>query len=296
MIELSPRRTEGLRVNRLDGNFLYQVGAAIKPLTTMQAGVTTVGEFRARLWQADPWVRSMLAQNLVPLKACMAKGYGLLGAMDATVAELNKVEFGKLGEVAGVIQVYNIINQATEFQTTLTAELSVADIYAVQKKGGFDITELAENGLAIFPSALPTKVPDTIRDAKQAARCIAFELPTAAAFHLHLVLERVLRRFYDIKTVNKAHPEKRSLTAYIDAMKGHGVKDEKPLFSSLADIAKFHRNPVLHPDDALENTEEAIALLGTIRSPLTYMLKKLPEPQLELTMQEANGSEEKAAA
>jgi ribosomal protein S5 len=49
-------------------------------------------------------------------------------------------------------------------------------------QGRYELYQLTENGIVIFPSTLAEKVPEAVQDATEAARCIAFELPTAAAF------------------------------------------------------------------------------------------------------------------
>lgn len=138
----------------------------------------------------------------------------------------------------------------------------------------------------MFPEALAFKVPASVKDANQAARCIAFDLPTAAAFHMHLVLERAMRAYYDVVTGNKPRPESRNATAYIDSMKNHQVGDKK-IFAALADVVRFHRNPVLHPEDTLDTKEEAIALLGSIFSVTMQMLKTIPDPVFELVAQDS---------
>jgi hypothetical protein len=144
-------------------------------------------------------------------------------------------------------------------------------------------------GLLTFHPELASKVPSTIFDANQAGRCIAFDLPTAAAFHMHRVNEEVLRIYYDTVTNNKPRPERRNIGAYIDAMKNHHVQvalpSAKGVYSVLTMIKDHHRNPVIHPDDRLENVEEAIDLLGIIRSALGLMLREIKPPPLVLTSQ-----------
>ncbi len=169
----------------------------------------------------------------------------------------------------------DIKSQADSLELILFAEMQVADIYAVTERGGYNTTLLSENGQLVFPADLLAKVPAVLLDAKAAARCIAFDLPTAAAFHLHRVHESVLRRYYDVVTIGKPHPDKKNIGAYMDALKNNQIND-KVLFATLANVRDHHRNPVLHPEDRLESTDEAIRLLGIINSSLGYMLKSIP--------------------
>jgi hypothetical protein len=90
------------------------------------------------------------------------------------------------------------------------------------------------------------------------------------------VHELVLRKYYDVITGGKPRPERRNIGAYIDAMKNHQVADPV-VIGALVGLKNFHRNPVLHPDDRLENVEQAIALHGQVVSVVFYMLGKIPE-------------------
>jgi hypothetical protein len=268
---------KGDQVQRLNGYFLYEVGAALRPITITHPGATKL-QFRTHLFAAEQWLTSMLGQTLIPLRTSVHKGWELVRILRDAKTQYEALTQEQLNETLDFWGGWHISSAASEFQTLLSAELSLADLYIVAKKGAYDVTELAERGLSAFPPLLAIKVPDAVLDAQQAARCIAFELPTAAAFHLHLVLERVMRAYYDHVTGGKPHPDTRGVRAYIDAMKGQGVGDQK-VFSALADVARFHRNPVLHPDDKLDSVDDAMALLGTIYSTLLAMLKVLPDPK-----------------
>jgi hypothetical protein len=65
-------------------------------------------------------------------------------------------------------------------------------------------------------------------------------------------------------------------------MRAAQVGDRK-VFSALAGLKDFHRNPVLHPDDRLDDVEEVLALLGSINTVITYMLKAIQPAPPELT-------------
>lgn len=265
---------------RVDAMFFYQVGASIRPLTAINYDMDKFSVL-SRLYPAETWLDGLLSQGLVRIKTAAPKGRELLETVRRLQREISELQGDKNAEQIGAWDAFLLKSQAEEFQTLLGAELSFGDIYVVSPKGGFDTTILAEYGLQIFPSALPTKVPDTIADARDAARCIAFELPTSAAFHMHRVNEIVLRRYYDHVTGGKPSPERRLIPKYIDAMKGYQVGDPI-VFGALATLNSLHRNPVIHPEQRLENIEEAIALYGSVNSVVSYMLKALPPAPLEL--------------
>src|SRR5262249_26090162 len=63
-------------------------------------------------------------------------------------------------------------------------------------------------GSVAFPTDMGTKVPASIADAQQAMKCIVFELPTAAGFHLHRANESVLRCYWDAVTKGQPPPRR----------------------------------------------------------------------------------------
>ncbi len=110
---------------------------------------------------------------------------------------------------------------------------------------------------------------------------MAFDLPTAAAFHLHRLNEIVLRTYFNAVAPGVKHPDSRTIRAYIDAMKNQGLNNKK-VQSALASLNSLHRNPVMHPEQSLDNLDEAIALWGSVNACVVHMLKEIPPPPLAL--------------
>jgi hypothetical protein len=80
---------------------------------------------------------------------------------------------------------FSIISALTAFEAVLGAELSLGPLYIVTQKAGYDTGVLVESGAACFPGGISAKVPEAVADLEQGTKCIAFELFTAAGFHLH---------------------------------------------------------------------------------------------------------------
>ena len=283
--ECKPLEYVGGHMIRIDGYFMFQVGAALRPLKSVTQKWNKQ-YLRGRLYTAEHWLDTLLNNSVYKLQTCRLSGNTLLETIrriGTTYDQENKSDAAKFeSEEVGWWEAWSLESQASAFETVLSAELQWGQLFLVEPKGGFDLTQITENGVAIFPSQLVPRVPEALQEAKDAARSIAFALPTAAAFHLHRLHELVLRRFYTTVTEGKPHPEKRNIESYIGALKNYGYKDKKVL-SALAGLKNFHRNPVVHPDDRLEDVEEAIALHGNIVTVITYMLKQLPPEPLVLT-------------
>ena len=141
---------------------------------------------------------------------------------------------------------------------------------------------LIERGALCFPFEVIFKVPEAIPDLEQATRCLAYELPTAAGFHLHRANEAVLRKYWDAVTTNATRPPSRNMGDYLNEMDQRNVGDPK-VKSALKDLKDLHRNPLIHPEDSL-SMDEAVALLSGIYTVMVHMLKAMPEPEATLPL------------
>ena len=127
-----------------------------------------------------------------------------------------------------------------------------------------------------FPDELPSKVPEAVRDVQEAGRCIAFELGTAAGFHILRANEVVLLKYFDSVAGTANRPTNRNLGALTKKLEDLGLGDAK-ILATLNQIRVLHRNTLMHPEDVL-TVDQAINLLGIIRSAISAMLEKIPTP------------------
>jgi len=169
---------------------------------------------------------------------------------------------------------HSVQSKAKEYKIALIAELGVFDSYFVTKKGAFDTNSLLNGGESVFPPDLAKKVPEALFDAREAAKSLAYELPTAAGFHTFRATESVVRKYYHHVTGGTAAPKIRNLGVYLNALKQVGKGDPKVL-GALKQMADLHRNPTIHPETVL-TVDEAIAILGIAQSVVSTMLVVLP--------------------
>lgn len=169
---------------------------------------------------------------------------------------------------------YSVLGALDKFETILTAELGSADAYFVSKKGGYDTIDLIARARVLFPPDLGDKAPEAVQDIEEAGRCLAFELGTAAGFHLLRANEAVLLRYWDAVTGGARRPKNRNLGAYLKALDDVTAGPAK-IRATLRQIKDLHRNTLVHPEDVL-SVDEAIDLLGIIRSAVSAMLREMP--------------------
>ncbi len=259
---------------RIDGFYLYGVGGALKPLSQI-THATAIQDAIFPLFVAEGALAPLLYNSVFHLQTSLARGGELLQAIRAVYGAIDK-ESDRTKEI-GWVSAYQLTSALTAFETALAAESGLSNIYLVAKKRGYDTSDLIERGAMLFPDDLLSEVPEAQLDIEQGARCPAFELPTASAFHFHRANESVLRRYYDAATNGQSRPTGRNIGDYIAALKTHNVGDLKVL-SALKDLKDLHRNPMIHPEDTLESVDEAITVLGGIQSAIFHMLKVTPAP------------------
>lgn len=177
--------------------------------------------------------------------------------------------------IVGYFERYSLIEAARKFEELFKAELAVADAYFVAPKGGYNTIKLITDATALFPPDLAKKAPEAIPDITEAGRCLAFELGTSAGFHLFRAVESVLRQYWDHVSGKQARPKQRSLGVYLAAMEKHSCGDPK-IIAALKQIKDLHRNVLIHPEETL-TVEDAINLMGIVRSAIAAMIAPLPE-------------------
>ena len=265
-------------MEKFDGFILYRLGAALHPLTflkgsTLREEGTAWGDAHRALLLAEPALDEFLQKNPFKLRVSLEAAKGLLVIIRAVRAMIG--DFSKRNNRLDLLSVGEIERAATNFINVIKAEMPTLPLYFVSKKGGNDTDDLIEHGEVFFPPDLGTKVPTAIADIQQGARCIAFDLPTAAGYHFHRANEAVLRRYWDVVTSGATPPGNKSAILYLDQMVHRGVGDPK-VIAALRDLVKLHRNPLAHPDQSLADANEAIALMNSIHGVVVHMLKAIP--------------------
>ncbi len=266
-------------MQRIDGAYLYELGAQIRPLEHVTQSNRSYGNVYMFIYNAQQALRTCLYQSIFKhsLRAVQAPGAQLLSMLEAMIDKAQHQSWN------GQYEAYEVSNLEVAFrrlESVLMAELQTSALYLAIPKGGFDIAALIESGEQCFPSDLQAKVPRALHEVREAAKCIAFELPTAAGFHLHRANEAVLRVYYDAVTNGAARPKTRNMGDYLKKMDAMEVGDPC-VKENLKALKNLHRNPLFHPDHIIQSIDEALNLFAAIRASIGYMLKDIPEAQFD---------------
>lgn len=270
----------GIAMQRVDGFYLYTLGNQIHPLSDfrydhqLKTG-TTMGDAFFPLLIAEGALEPLLSRSVFQLRTSQLAGNALLTAVRAAKQEAENAN--DASQPLGFLHTYAITSALGTFEAVLNAELALLPLYLVTQKAGFDTGILIEKGVSCFPADIVVKVPEACPDLQQGTKCIAFDLPTAAGFHLHRANESILHRYWDAVTGGVERPVDRNIGIYLREMDKLGVGDEK-VKAALRDIKNFHRNPLIHPEHTLDHIDQAIALMNSIHTVTVYMLQTIPGP------------------
>jgi hypothetical protein len=266
------------KMQRVNEFSFYDLAVRIHTLTEIPDSVK-LSEIWLDWWQARDALDLIL--TLRPLSVSRGAAHKLVQAITAHVpkmwSEMSAVLATDLTTEAPLQpwQIYPIKEAAKEFETVLAAECQVLDTYFISKKGVYSTADLVEHAHHHFSDAIRNELPEqTKADFDQAGKCIAFDLPTAAAFHLLRGTESVLRKYYDrvVPGEKRAAPKMRNWGAYIKLLEQHGA--ESQVTSLLIHLKDAYRNPVLHPEE--NYTDERIQVLfGVCISAIAIMIGDL---------------------
>lgn len=261
-------------VIRISIPYVYSLHEALIALESIKPG-DTHGQHLYAIFNADSLLDQFLNKSLwsVSLRVCRQPGIDLLAQIRGIFGEEVKSEAN-----FEYWRVVNMQQQLIRFKAIMEAEFLTTASYLVTARRGYDIATLIEAAELIFPDDLVKKVPEVLFDLQEAGKCIAFNLGTAAGFHLLRALETVIRKYWDAVMEGAPLPDNRNLGNYLREMEKGKKKDPKVL-GSLRQIKDHHRNELMHPEEKLD-LDEALSLLGILQSAIVAMLKEIPKPPL----------------
>jgi hypothetical protein len=146
-------------------------------------------------------------------------------------------------------QVSRLARAMDTVQSTLIAEAIGVYAYIVTDKRAPIDTLLDRIGNLFDKGVYEALPPVAQRDLASAGRAIAFEMPTAAVFHLMRALEAVLRGLYCHFIRQKRLKEPRGWKNMIDQLRAKKTNQPPgPLLDHFDHIREHFRNPTQHPD------------------------------------------------
>ena len=256
-------------MQRINQHEFYRMGMLVHPLTEVKEGSNLI-QIAWTLNAARNWIIWILSGRLVQLTVSRTAAETLVDSITSLIPE-NTSDFSSIDpqRILTWLEAYRIHSSLSEFETVFGAELPTLDTYIVSKKGIYstaDLIERAEN--AIDADARAALSSDAISDFKQAGKCLAFELPTAAGFHTMRSVEAVLRVYWRRVLTPSPTVKPPEMAKCINELRSRG--EDATLMEVLDHIRDLHRNTVMHPEAFLTMTE-AQRLFDIAKSAISAM-------------------------
>lgn len=164
-----------------------------------------------------------------------------------------------------------------ELDITLWSETGLNFAYIVTDKR-IDVEKLLNDVPTLFSPKIFKHLPSIAKyDFKEAGKCIAFGLPTAAAFHLLRGTEDTLRLFY-CSIVKRQRLRIKLWAPMVNQLERRRQSPPPELLNNLDHIRKSYRNPTQHPD-MIYNIEEVQDLFNYCVEVVNRMIKYLQKLQ-----------------
>ena len=258
----------------------YYLGMTLRPLHELPEKASLL-HISARLQNAESALERLLADPLVPLSVSRPAATNLLNHIQ-NVTKIWKggtiEQIAKLSEQTLDFTDHYYITQAiSRFEMVFSAELQSAATYVVSRKGIYSTTDLIEHAEELLEEPFRSYLPEqAVIDLREAGRCVAFELATAAGFHIIRGTEAVLRQYYAVVTGKQPKNKMRSWRAYYKQLLKNDV--DPKIIAVIDQMRELYRNPIFHPEDTL-TPAQATTLLGIAQAAIVMIITDIIERQ-----------------
>jgi hypothetical protein len=249
----------------------YKFGAALRDLDDVKTGDTFL-ELSMPYLHTSIALRTFIDENLhVSLPLSKAAAQALINSITATMDSVfshpgKEIDWDKKLDEG---QVKTIIGKRTEFETIFEHESRDIDVYAVTPKGIYSTPALIEHAENALPADVKSRLSaETVYDIQQAGRCLAFNIPTAAGFHILKAVESMIRAYHLKLTGKHIAAKSRNWGAYIRDLSNHGADTKVTAY--LSHIKDFYRNPIVHPEVTL-TAEQSLSLFSAAVSAVVQL-------------------------
>jgi hypothetical protein len=267
---------DGGRMKRVNDFEFYRLAASLQPLGDLPDGAL-LSDAWSIMERANGWLDHLIGDALVPLVVTKPAAIKLRDSVQTVLAKYKDEGPALFSEV--VLQfsdLYPMRVLVRDFETVLSAELQSLATYFVSQKLAYETRVLIEEAERILPHNIVSfLLPKVIEEIRQAGRCVAFDIPTAATFHIIRATECVIRMYYEHAIGRPPKVKSRNWGAYIKNLRESG--HAKPEILSVLDhIREAYRNPILHPEVTL-NPDEAQVILGICASAICQMVLEIQQ-------------------
>jgi hypothetical protein len=248
----------GSQMQRINTSYFYRLATKLIPLRHVTQGKTVLdvwGELYGA--QQELWV--FLSNQVMPPHTSEGPGRQLYELIQKLAAGLfvdpptepptfHEIELSEVNELSEALQ---------KFEISLQSDFAVRDTFICSPKAAYSTTILAESGETLISQAAHALVGSMKKDLHDAARCMAFELPTAAAFHFFRAVEAMVVAYGEFlrqKPFTQSE-KKKGLGGIANLLKEKSLGVDVRITNAVEQLALLHRNPTMHPEWHISTTE-----------------------------------------
>lgn len=245
----------------------YDAANALHPLEGLQQGAKLKDSYYM-LFMAKAISTQLWNGDILPLVISKPAALKLWQALECVLpSDQAKIQTMDMESEIDYVSAWKIRTALKELETVLSAELQSMNTYFISQTLAYNTADLISSAENMLPEIIRRVIePTAIADIQQAGRCIAFDLPTGAGFHIMRATESVIRQYHQL--VVKLKPKSRNWGKYIEALKKH--KADPKIVVVLDQLREMHRNPIMHPEVVL-TSDEATTLIGIAQSVIVAM-------------------------
>jgi Domain of unknown function (DUF4145) len=228
-------------------NIWYHLGRGIKNIDKLEPE-TELSQALFLLFDAYAWLINFVYETEgIDIPDTRAAAQSLMEAMDL-LGDIRTMSSQRKDTPVTREEVWKISGRRDWFEKCLDREYRSVDVFTVTPEGIYDTRLLMLRPEDKFPGRVRVMLPpQALSDLKQAAKCLAFEIPTACAFHICRATEALMLAYYEALSGHPWHlPKNRDWKTYIDHLAKEGAP--KAITSRLDEIREMDRNAYAHPD------------------------------------------------
>lgn len=260
-------------MRRVNLQEFYNFGQVLHPIVDLQPE-KPLREYHFTMAWARITLGRFVNDKMIPMTICKPAAWKIINAISeifpTSPEDREKLDMERI--VDG-LDLYQIIEGVKEFETVFAAEVQNMATYFVSKKAIYDTNDLISRADELFTDDVRQHIADQVKhDVREAGKCLAFDLATAAGFHIARAVEGTLVSYLQFlcpEIIKGLKDTQRNLGSYIKMAREN--KGDDKVCGSLDQFRDLHRNPLIHPESVL-SIEEAIILLGIAQSAIVAIV------------------------
>lgn len=261
-------------MQRINVGFWYYLAKTLSDASRVELDTAKPSDLWA-YYQADQALQQLEESKLLEITTSRAACSELRSALQtAQQSIVNSSKRTDEDASAGLERYWlgqRITTALDTLEKVLQEELKIADVYSVSQKRIYSTRLLIDKAEEALGDDARAVVSEQVRkDLREAGRCLAFELPTAAGIHAMRAAEKVLRDWYEEVTTKRAARIQWSVA--IARLKEAG--ESEATLVALDRVRDLHRNPLAHPGEFL-SLDEALEVFGAAETAINAVARQI---------------------